>query len=369
MSDLYKQGSKHYFAASNTKDGFVSYFDNIFSDIDCDRVFILKGGPGCGKSTFMKKLGSLAEEMGLSAEYFHCSSDPMSLDGIIINEKRVCVIDGTSPHAAEPRLAGAREIIVDLGKSWDTDALFEKRNDIEKLSLQKKKYYNDAYSFLHTKSVMDSLIQNLVFPYILFDKLDKSAARLSKSLFKDIKEKTKADSRIRIASAFSSLGKIRFFTFEDSAEYCIFIKEPFSSCKLAHLFLSSVYEHAKSKNADVYISFNPEVKGQIDALYFPEIKVSVSLFDEDEVLKCDKIGKKCRIINCARFLDTKGMSDVNPLRKFYCRLSENMESKSLESLENAGKTHMETEKIYRTCTCYRTVEKIRDEYFKKILGS
>ena len=367
MSNLYKQEGKHYFAASNTKDGFVSYFDSIFSDIDCDRVFILKGGPGCGKSTFMKKLGILAEEKGFATEYFHCSSDPLSLDGIIIKEKRVCVVDGTSPHAIEPQLAGAREIIIDLGRSWDTDALFAKKEELQQLCRQKKKHYSDCYTFLHTKSVMDSLVHNLVFPYILFDKLDKSASRLSKSLFKDTKS-SKGVSRTRITQALSSLGKIRFFTFESESEFCIFLKEPFSSCKLASMFLNEIYEHATKQNADVYISYNPEAKGEIDALYFPEAKTSVSIFDEDEVLKCDKTGKKCRIINCARFLDTKGLSSVNPLRKFYCRLAENMESKALESLTKAGETHMETEKIYRTCTCYRTVEKIGDEYFKKILS-
>ncbi len=367
MNNLYKMGGKRYFAAANTKDGFISYFDKIFSENECERLYILKGGPGVGKSTFMKALGNLSEEKGYETEYFHCSSDPESLDGIIIKDKRIAVVDGTSPHAVEPSLAGAREIIVDLGKAWDTDMLFDKKAEIERLSKIKKQHYKDCYTFLYSKSVMDSLVYNLIFPYILFDKLDRSAMRLSKGLFARIKTKEKGNVSIRITNAVSALGRIRLSTFEDEAETCVFLKEPFLQSRLAFHFLRAVYECAKSQNADVTASFNPESKGEIDALYFPQIKTSVSLYDEKLVSDCDRIMKKCKIVNCARFLDLKALRPLTPLRKFYCKLSENMGKQALESLEKAGKVHMEIEKIYRPCTDYGTVEKISDEIFKKIL--
>lgn len=367
MNSLYKEVGKRYFAASNTKDGFVSYFDKIFSESECKRVYILKGGPGVGKSTFMKNLGKLAEEKGYNSEYFHCSSDPQSLDGIIIKDKKTAVIDGTSPHAVEPSLAGAREIIVDLGKAWDTDMLFSKKEEIEKLAKLKKQHYKDCYTFLYSKGVMDSLVYNLIFPYILFDKLDKSAMRLSKGLFAHLKAKEKGNVSIRITNAVSSLGKIRLSTFEDEAETCVFLKEPFLQGRLAFHFLRAVYEYAKSQNADVTVSYNPENKGEIDALYFPQIKTSVSLYDEKLVSDCDRIMKKCKIVNCARFLDLKGLRPLMPLRKFYCKLSENMEKQALESLGKAGTAHMDIEKIYRPCTDYGTVEKISYEIFEKIL--
>ena len=367
MNGLYKEDGERYFAASNTKDGFVSYFDKVFADNDCDRVFILKGGPGVGKSTFMKRLGKQANELGLSSEYFHCSSDPSSLDGIIIKEKRVAVIDGTSPHAVEPKIAGAREIIIDLGRSWDNEKLFERKNEISALSQKKSHHYNDCYNFLYSKSVMDELVYNLIFPHILFDKLDRSASRLSKSLLKCTQKKENHLSKTRLTCAFSSLGKIRFSTFEDSADFCVFVKEPFSSSRLPSLFLRAVYEYMKNMGAYTYVSYNPEKKDEINALYYPDIGVSVSFYDEKLVSECDRNSKKCRIINCARFLDTKALSPLKPLRKFYCRISENMEKQALECLKNAGEIHMELEKIYRQYTDYKTVEKISNDYFKMIL--
>lgn len=367
MNPLYKEDGERYFAASNTKDGFVSLFDEIFSEEECDKVYILKGGPGCGKSTFMKKLGEKAEETGLDCEYFHCSSDPSSLDGVIIKKKRVAVIDGTSPHAAEPRLAGAREIIIDLGKSWDTDKLYDKKTELTELLQKKKTAYSDCYRFLNAKHVMTGLVYNLVFPCILFDKLDKSTARLSKSVLKNTKKKGAGTVKTRLTSAVSSIGKVRFFTFEKKADLCIFLKEPYKDSRLSGIFMRSMLDYARLNKNDVLVSFNPENKTEIDALYFPETKTSVSLYDEDFVAQCDRNFKKCKIVNCAKFINMKSFSPLKPLRKFYSKLAESMEKQALESISKAGSIHAETEKIYRLCTNYKTVEKITNEYFKKIL--
>ena len=48
-------------------------------------VFILTGGPGTGKSTFIKKVEANIKACGALAEEFLCSSDTRSLDGIILS--------------------------------------------------------------------------------------------------------------------------------------------------------------------------------------------------------------------------------------------------------------------------------------------
>ena len=46
---------KHYFACGNTAKGFQNFFESNLDDLQ--KVYILKGGPGTGKSTLMKKIG------------------------------------------------------------------------------------------------------------------------------------------------------------------------------------------------------------------------------------------------------------------------------------------------------------------------
>ena len=65
---------KRMFLGSNSSKGFYSLFEQIRSE-NLDRYFIIKGGPGTGKSVFMKRIGEHVESMDLNIEYYHCSSD------------------------------------------------------------------------------------------------------------------------------------------------------------------------------------------------------------------------------------------------------------------------------------------------------
>ena len=60
-----------YFLAANSCEGFISCFAESYSANDNWRVYIIKGGPGTGKSSFMRYLASVAEER--KAEYELCS--------------------------------------------------------------------------------------------------------------------------------------------------------------------------------------------------------------------------------------------------------------------------------------------------------
>ena len=47
-----------------------------------ERYFcILKGGPGCGKSTFLKRVGDAGRAAGLAVVRLHCAGDPAALAG------------------------------------------------------------------------------------------------------------------------------------------------------------------------------------------------------------------------------------------------------------------------------------------------
>ena len=53
---------RHYFLGANTGGGFVSVYDE-FCPPECGVfLWVLKGGPGCGKSSFMKAIGRAAED-------------------------------------------------------------------------------------------------------------------------------------------------------------------------------------------------------------------------------------------------------------------------------------------------------------------
>ncbi len=90
--------SIRYFLGANTPSGFYSLYDQLIDPERAEAVYILKGGPGCGKSTFMKTVAARAEERGLEVERILCSGDPASLDAILIPVCGAAVVDGTAPH-------------------------------------------------------------------------------------------------------------------------------------------------------------------------------------------------------------------------------------------------------------------------------
>ena len=44
------------FLGANTPKGFVSFFDELYNPYDNCSAYIIKGGPGTGKSTLMKAI-------------------------------------------------------------------------------------------------------------------------------------------------------------------------------------------------------------------------------------------------------------------------------------------------------------------------
>ena len=89
------------FAASNSAEGFRNYYGEIFTDDRIDRLYIVKGGPGTGKSHFMRAVARYARGRGYDAVEFYCSSDPTSLDGLLLTKEgspTIGFLDGTAPH-------------------------------------------------------------------------------------------------------------------------------------------------------------------------------------------------------------------------------------------------------------------------------
>ena len=104
-----------YYASVISDDGFESHFRDVFSPDKLERLFIIKGASGTGKSTLMRKAAHAAQKNGFAVDYILCSSDPLSLDGIIV-DGRIGVVDGTAPHTMDTVCAGAFDELVDLGE-------------------------------------------------------------------------------------------------------------------------------------------------------------------------------------------------------------------------------------------------------------
>ena len=136
-----------YFLGGNTASGFVSFYGQFCRGPE-EFLWVIKGGPGCGKSSFMKTIGKAAEDAGLDTEYVLCSGDPDSVDGVYIPALHTGYADGTAPHVLEAVTPGAAGLYLDLGQFYDRIALQKERRAIELLQTRYRALYREAYARL-----------------------------------------------------------------------------------------------------------------------------------------------------------------------------------------------------------------------------
>lgn len=157
------------FPGGNTPLGFYSYYNYILPQRKAQKIFCIKGGPGVGKSTLMKELADVFIGRGENVDIFRCSSDPDSLDGILLRNRNVAVVDGTSPHIIDPVNPGAVDEIVDLGRFLDTDGLKQEKDKIISCGEMISGMFTAAYGYLKRASVLyehiGEMLDNTVCSY------------------------------------------------------------------------------------------------------------------------------------------------------------------------------------------------------------
>ncbi len=132
------------FFGAATINGSTDYIENLTEGM---KRYLIKGRPGTGKSTFLKKLAQAAFDNGFHVERYHCAFDPNSLDMVNIRELKLCFFDSTSPHEYFP--SKETDEILDFytaAVNPDTDRKYEK--ELSEISRHYKKNIDRAIGHL-----------------------------------------------------------------------------------------------------------------------------------------------------------------------------------------------------------------------------
>lgn len=343
--------TKQYFAAANGYDGFISYFDKIFNPLNFTRIYILKGGPGTGKSSFMRKILSMTESRGAVCESILCSSDKESLDGIICEngDRRIAILDGTAPHERDTAIPGAVDELVNLGENWDRRWLEARRGEISKLSSEKKAAYATAYSYLKAAGCASREARK----FVLNEKNVKNVKSLANTLAENLKY-SNGDKKLRLVGSFGKQGHYRLDTLEAYAKkrYTLI-----GDKALTTLFMNQVSDTLSLRSADLTVSPSALEKDDTDALFIGGDDVIISRISGGEVIDLSEFS----VSDALTDERTKNMRDV--------------EASALESAKRwfgiASDLHFRLEEIYKTSMNFDqntriTVEK--SEEISEILG-
>ena len=290
MNNLYGKGlvilafSKQYFLGANSRFGFHSLYNSFCKAEDGGFLYVIKGGPGCGKSSFMKAIGSAAEDEGYECEYILCSGDPDSLDGLFIPELGVGYVDGTAPHTIDAAYPGCGGMYLDLGQYYHASALRQRLDEIMQLNKLYKGLYSCAYASIGAATAaMPRYIQSLWGE----DELQKLEKKLQGLINREFgKRSFQSDVKERFIDAVTSKGYIFLHdSISHSYERLITLDNKFG---LGHHFLQRLYEEALGRTSEIILCRDCLDPRLITAIMFPEISLALicSLDGREELSQC-----------------------------------------------------------------------------------
>lgn len=265
--------ARHFFPGGNTAVGFYSFYDSAFELVE--RKYILKGGPGTGKSTLMKKVGRQLLDKGFDVEFLHCSSDNNSLDGIIAPALKLGIVDGTAPHIVDPKFPGVVDEIVNLGDFWDRSKLQEHGAEIVSLTKQITANFQKAYEkFADAKELHDDL-EALYLAGMDFARANEITDELiSKIVEPAVQKPERGHDRHLFMGAATPEGPRNFYdNLTDELDLRFIIKGRAGTGKST--MLKKIAEAAMAKGYDTelfHCGFDPE---SLDMVIVPQLSVAV----------------------------------------------------------------------------------------------
>lgn len=339
--------NQSFFAACNSTEGFCSFFDELFFTDKYKKRLILKGGPGSGKSTFMKMIAKKAEDSGYTVTRYYCSSDADSLDGVCVEEPGFCVIDGTPPHSCDGKYIGCTDNLADLGVFRDNSKLTIHAEKIRELADKSKKAYAEAYKLLSCAGILYRAVQGLADERTDCRKLAKTAERYCSRLGTD-KDPTL---EYRTVSALTGDG-IRTLceNFSDVKNVYYLAGSRFLSSQLIKL----ISERAE---CDRTVFRDPLL------LHIPEALLAGDTLFTNNIAMCAR--KNVHTLQCGNFSKHKKTN----LECFESRCADMIVNNAEALLKTAKEAHAELEKIYYGAMDFSSKEAYCEKLCDSLFGA
>lgn len=329
-----------YFLAANSCEGFVSHFKGCYDAFSNWRVYIIKGGAGTGKSSFMKRLAKKAEALGFDVDICPCSSDPDSLDGVVIKEIKTAVLDGTAPHVVEPDYAGVCEQILNFGEFWDSEILMENGDEIIDTANRNKAFHKTAAAYLSAAGEL--LYDNLKLSKEFTDekKAEMYALRLCKRYIPK-KSNKKAKEQIRFIGGITPKGIIYYpETLKSNIKTFVVTEDRYGG--VSSIISEKVKMYAQSVGYDV-ISYKSALLPSVlyDAVVIEEL--NLAFISESDYFKPDIDARR---IHSRRFTDINAIKRTRARLSFNRKMAEKLIMGAEKSLKSAKSIHDQLESYY-----------------------
>lgn len=352
-----KGSIKKVFPGGNTSNGFFSFYDQIIPE-DAERIFVIKGGPGVGKSSFMKTIAEEFLKLGYDVEFHYCSSDNKSLDGLVIKKANVALLDGTAPHVVDPKNPGAVDEILNLGEYWNESGLVKDKYDIINYNKQIKMRFYSAYRYLMAAREMQDDIEVIIDEGVDQEKLNKLKIKLRNELVDGVNTMNKVSgTRHLFDSAITPDGLVDYIETIILGNYiCYYLKDGVGTVSTEILSYLAKEYNLKGYSVELYHQpLNPE---RLQTLVVDKLKIAVTInpkmeerayqiIDLDAVIDAGKYEDKAEFLAKDRMIYCLMLEEGVRRIKLAKLLHDEMEKSYVGSMDFVGVTELRNKVVER----------------------
>ncbi len=352
-----------FFLGANTPNGFASFFSELNDPAFTDHCYIIKGCPGSGKSTMMKKAADNTAWKERLTERIHCSSDPDSLDGVILHDTKTIIADGTPPHPIEPVLPIAYETVVSLYGCFDRQKVADRRKEAMELNKKIKDCHKRCCCYLAGAELLlhdNFLIASQCTDYL---KIAKLVQRLVQKEIPD-KKSVRGTEHKRLLNAFTPKGNIVYTdTVSALCSKVYVIKDEYSASSRA--LLDGLKQAALSRGYDLFFCYSPlGWTDQPEHLLIPELELG--FFTENSYISYPE--KPYRVIHHSRFTDKERLRLKKQRLSFNKRAAREILNEAVGSVAAAKALHDDLESIYGSGVDFAKVNKMCVQMLSEIMA-
>ncbi|MGG1519055.1 PRK06851 family protein [Paenibacillus oryzisoli] len=263
--------SSHYFARGNTAHGAHFLYKSAFDGLN--KIFVLTGPQGTGKSTAIRGLADSLLDKGQHVQCFHSPLRPDELDGIILTDLKVGIVDGRACGEISENQAG-EIVFIEFGEALDKSLLSPGLRTIEDLRGKLDRAYSKAYETFLTALRIHDEWEKYYIESMDFMKADQIAQNLIQELFAGHESHSPTVGRHLFFGAATPKGAFDFIqSLTSRLERRIFIKGRPGSGKST--LLKKLAAAAENKGVEVQVfhcGFDPN---SLDMLIFPTLRTAI----------------------------------------------------------------------------------------------
>ncbi len=349
-----------FFLGANSSRGFVSFFDSAVHDPAIRRNYVFKGGPGCGKSTSMRRLVESACQRGLRREIIYCSSDPSSLDGALLPEAGAAVYDGTSPHVIEMAFPGAEGQYVTAPPFLDGDGLVEKTAELRRTNRQLALHYQEVFRLTAAAGKIRDSIRAQLEPISDLRRLEKRASGI---ISREIPRGEGAGlEKKRFLSGITPQGILCFYDTVDALAGRVYdLRDPYG---FAHILLTPILQAALRSGYDAYACYSPLHPDRLEHLIIPAL--SLAFVTSNDYYAYEK--EAYRRINISGVVERESLREIRGKVRLLHKIEHALLDDAVAELHGTKKYHDHLEELYRPHLDFQALTACTEDLIQKILG-